>query len=361
MNTLNTLTALKFRPTAIALVISLSVILTGCKAESEAVVIAPVVRPVFIEVVSAVQIADLSFSGTVRSASRADLSFRTSGRIVEILAKEGDSVENNQIIAKLDSIDAQIALTSAHNELINARVEYQRAKTLFEKRQSISKSHFDELTLRFRLAENRYEEAERRLDDTNLRAPFSGVISRTFVDNHVLVQANEVVVSMHDLNDLEAKVQVPESIMSRGGDAVTTYARSSLIPNETYELTLKKYETEPDPVTGTYSITFAVATNKDSRLLPGMNVQLYSSSQQAGLKAIQIPLTAVSPDNLGNQFVWVVDNKNMLQKRTISTGSLNGERVAIESNLRLGEQIVVSGTQNLQEGLVVQPQSVEAL
>ena len=42
------------------------------------------------------------------------------------------------------------------------------------------------------------------------------------------------------------------------------------------------------------------------------------------------------------------------------TGSLNGERVAIESNLALGEQVVVSGTQKLYEGLVVQPKVIEA-
>ncbi|GEM79898.1 efflux RND transporter periplasmic adaptor subunit [Vibrio superstes] len=360
MNNLNTTTAQKFRPTAIAVAMSLTVFLAGCKSESEVVALDPVVRPVFTEVVSTVEVSDLSFSGTVHSASRADLSFRTSGRIVEMLIKEGDSVEENQVIAKLDSVDAQLALTSAHNELMNARAEYQRAKTLFERQQSISKSQFEELTLRFRLAENHYAEAERRLDDTNLRAPFAGVISRTFVDNHVLVQSNEMVVSLHDLNNLEAEIHVPESVMTRDSGALKTFARSSIIPNETYELTLKKYETEPDPVTGTYSITFSVATSENSRLLPGMRIQLYSSAEQLDSKEIQIPLTAINPDNLGNQYVWVVDNENVLRKRTITTGSLNGERVAIESNLQLGEQIVVSGTQNLQEGLVVQPEIVEA-
>ncbi len=108
-----------------------------------------------------------------------------------MLVKEGDQVEEGQLVAKLDSADAEIALTTARVELNNARSEYQRAKTLFEKRQSISKSQFEELTLRFNLAQNQHAEALRRLDDTNLRAPFSGVVSRTLIDNHVLVQSNE--------------------------------------------------------------------------------------------------------------------------------------------------------------------------
>lgn len=360
VNKTSTLTAKTFKPTAIAVAMSLSVLLTGCKPASDATVVDSVVRPVFVEAASAVKVEDLSFNGIIRSASRADLSFRVSGRIVKMLVKEGDEVQQGQLIAKLDSIDAKIALTSAQNELANARAEYQRAKTLFESRQSISKSQFEELTLRFKLAENHYEEAQIRLDDTNLRAPFSGVISRTLVDNHVLVQSNEVIVSIHDLNDLEAKIQVPESVMTRNSDSTATFARSPVIPHESFELTLKKYETEPDPVTGTYAVTLSVKTSENTRLLPGMNVHVYSNSEPTKSKQIQIPLAAVNPDNTGNQYVWVVDENNTLQKRNVVTGSLNGERVAIEANLALGEQVVVSGTQKLHEGLVVQPKIIEA-
>ncbi len=240
MKNSNTLKAQKLRPVAMAMTIALSVLFTGCKSEAEVEVSKPVIRPVFIEVVSNVEVADLSFSGTISSASRADLSFRTSGRVVEMLVKEGDQVEEGQLIAKLDSVDAEIALTSARVELNNARSEYQRAKTLFEQRQSISKSQFEELTLRFNLAQNQHAEALRRLDDTNLRAPFSGVVSRTLIDNHVLVQSNEVVASLHDLSQLDVTIHVPESVMTRNTEATQIFAQSPIAPYEKLSLTLKK-------------------------------------------------------------------------------------------------------------------------
>ncbi len=90
-----------------------------------------------------------------------------------------------------------------------------------------------------------------------------------------------------------------------------------------------------------------------------MNVQVYSSGEDGATTAIQVPLSAVVPDNMGNQYVWVVDGQNTLSKRTVFTGSLNGERVQV-SNLQLGEKVVVSGTQKLLEGIVVRPQVVEA-
>lgn len=355
----NTLKAQKLRPVAMAMTVALSALLTGCKSEAKVEESKPVIRPVFIEVVSNVEVADLSFNGTISSASRADLSFRTSGRVVEMLVKEGDQVEEGQLVAKLDSADAEIALTTARVELNNARSEYQRAKTLFEKRQSISKSQFEELTLRFNLAQNQHAEALRRLDDTNLRAPFSGVVSRTLIDNHVLVQSNEVILSMHDLSQLDVTIHVPESVMTRNTEATQIFAQSPIAPYEKLSLTLKKYETEPDTVTGTYAVTFAVDSTEGSRLLPGMNVQVYSSGENGATTAIQVPLSAVVPDNMGNQYVWVVDGQNTLSKRTVFTGSLNGERVQV-SNLQLGEKVVVSGTQKLQEGIVVRPQVVEA-
>lgn len=359
MKNSNTLAVKKLKPTALVVAMSLSAVLSGCKSEVNTAASEPAIRPVFIEVVSDIGVADLSFNGTIQSASRADLSFKTSGRLVDMLVKEGDHIAQGQVVARLDAADAQIALTSARVERDNARSEYQRAKKLFESRQSISKSQFEELTLRFDLAQNRFDEAARRLEDTNLVAPFSGVVSRTYVDNHTLVQSNEVVLSLHDLNNLEAVIDVPESIMTREQQVEIIYAQSTIEPYKSYDLTLKKYETEPDPMAGTYAVTFAVDTPTDNRLLPGMSVRVYSDQVQSGVQSIQVPLTAISPDNMGNQYVWLVDENNTLHKRTVFTGQLNGERVEVTGNLNKGELIVVSGTRNLTEGLKVRPEIAE--
>ncbi|WP_394202636.1 efflux RND transporter periplasmic adaptor subunit [Shewanella waksmanii] len=347
------------KATAIAVMLSTAALLSGCSPKVDSSTTSDIVRPVYVELASNTAIADLSFNGTIHSASRAELSFRTSGRLVEVLVQEGDYVEKNQLIAKLDDADAKIALSATEIELNNARSEYLRAKTLFENQQSISKSQFEELTLRFSLAKNQHKEAIRRLEDTALKAPFSGVVSRRFVDNHVLVQSNEAIVVLHDLNDLEAVIHVPETLMTRNTQVGQIYAQSTIAPFEQFNLSLKKYETEPDSVTGTYAVTFTVHTDAQSRLLPGMNVHVFSAEVHSDSQTIQIPLSAISPDNMGQQFIWIVDEQNTLQKRQVVTGSLSGERVNIQANLAVGEQVVISGTQNLQVGLLVRPEQVE--
>lgn len=351
---------LTLRPATMLAAISIALVATGCKTENEQITPNSVVRPVLVESVKSSNVADLTFYGEVQSATRADLSFRTSGRLVEMLVTEGNEVEKGQLIARLDSVDAEIALASAQIERDNASAEYQRAKTLYENRQSISKSQLDELTLRFKLAQNRFLEAERRLEDTKLLAPFSGIVSRTYVNNYVLVQGNEPVVSVHDLNNLEVVINVPERLMARNVETPKIYAEVLSNTDKALELTLESYETEPDPTTGTYAVTLSIESTEDNVLLPGMNVRVFSTSAPISDAQIQLPLTAVLPDNLGNQYVWVVADDNTLEKRVVTTGSLNGDRVLIESNLELGEQVVVSGAQSLEAGLEVRPQTVEA-
>lgn len=351
---------LKPRRAAALTAISVSLLAAGCKTESEQTAPNAVVRPVLVESVQSSNVADLTFYGEVQSGTRADLSFRTSGRLVEMLVTEGTQVEQGQLIARLDSVDAEIALTSAQVERDNARAEYQRAKTLYDKRQSISKSQLDELTLRFKLAQNRFLEAERRLEDTKLVAPFSGIVSRTYINNYVLVQSNEPVVAVHDLNNLEVVINVPERLMARNVETPKIYAELLSNTDKVLELRLESYETEPDPTTGTYAVTLGIEPDQDETLLPGMNVRVFSTSASISDAQIQLPLTAVLPDNLGNQYVWVVADDNTLEKRIVTTGSLNGDRVLIESNLELGERVVVSGAQSLEAGLEVRPQLVEA-
>ncbi|WP_394131374.1 efflux RND transporter periplasmic adaptor subunit [Shewanella maritima] len=343
----------------LATAISVSLLLSACSEKPQEEVIETVIRPVFTEIITPTQVSDLYFNGTVQSASQAELSFRTNGQLIELLVGEGSQVNKGDVLAKIDSTDAEIALASTQNELENARIEYERANTLFERLQSISQSQLDELTLMYNLAKNRVSEAQRRVEDTMIKAPFSGIVSRRFVNNHVAIQANEPIISIHDLSSMEVVINVPESVMTREGYNPEIKATSALTPGIMYQLSVKKYETEPDPVTRTYAITLAFDNLQNSRLLPGMNVRVFSDSVE-GEAYITVPLSAITPDNLNNQHIWIVDANNTLQKRTVEVGSLHGDRVQIKSQLNTGEQVVVAGILGLTEGLEVRPMQNEA-
>ncbi len=351
---------LNINPILVAVGLSASVLLTGCKSDQSTEQAAPVIRPAFTETVTAKAVTDLYFNGVVQSSNRADLSFRTSGRLEKLLVKQGDEVSQGQIIAKLDSVDAEITLTAAKNELANTNTEYKRALQLYNGKQAISKSQLDEFKLRNQLSESKLEEAKRRLDDTTLRAPFDGIVSRKLVDNYTQIQSNETIVSIHDLNHLEVVIQVPERIMAQPNGARKVLASSPLFPGTTFDLSIKTFETEPDPATRTYGVTLKFEDTQQVALLPGMTVRVFSVSTEQENGIITVPLSAISPDNTGNQYVWVVDENNIVHRRVIETGSMSGDRVQVTSMLNVGEQIITAGTLGLSEGLEVRPMTNKA-
>ncbi|WP_428795964.1 efflux RND transporter periplasmic adaptor subunit [Vibrio kasasachensis] len=347
---------------ALAMAVSLSIAslaLVGCGEEVKPTVIAPVVKPALTELVSATRGDSLSFNGVVRAAERADLSFRVGGMLTQLLVNEGDRVREGQLLARLDSRDAQTALASAKLELKNTEVEYQRAKAIYEKSKAISKSQLDEITTRYNLAKNRRDDAQRQLDYTEIKAPFDGIIGRRFVDNYVQIQANTPVFTLHDLDDLEVVIYIPDSVMLSSVNGTKAKAEINAIPNHLFDLTLRTYATQADPISQTYAVVLGFDDLQGYRVLPGMAVKVLpaDSDDQQTSTTITLPIIAVVPDNQGKQYVWVVGADNKVSKRYVDVGALSRDRVVIKDHLKVGEQVVIAGMSSLQEGMQIRPMS----
>lgn len=342
---------------ALGLAVSAALI-SGCGTEAKPAQAIPVVKPALTEVITGSSTDQLSFNGVVRAAERADLSFHIGGRLTEIFVNEGDRVARGQTLATLDSRDAEISLASAQLELDNTEVEYQRAKSIYEKSKAISKSDLDDLTTRYNLAKNRRDEAQRQLDYTKIIAPFDGIVGRKLVDNHVQIQANAPVFTLHDLQDLEVVIHIPDSVMLSSLRSTSAFAEISAIPNQMFDLTLRTYATQADPVTQTYAVVLGFDHLNGYRVLPGMTAKVIPSKLQndsSSTQRIAVPLTAVVPDNQGQQFVWVVNGENRVEKRFVDVGALSRDRVVIKDHLTIGDRIVIAGVSSLKEGMEIRP------
>ncbi|WP_394243805.1 efflux RND transporter periplasmic adaptor subunit [Vibrio astriarenae] len=358
----STSSLLSVKKTSLALVISASaLLLAACNGEQVVEEKALTIRPVVTEYITHLEQGEFFFNGVLSASERADLSFRHSGRVIEILVDEGTEVEAGQLLAQLDSSDAEIMVLAAQTEVDNLQAEHRRAQTLFDRQQSISKSQLDEITMRYKLAQSRLKEAQNHLNYTQLRAPFSGVVSRRMVDAHTMVQANESIVAVHDLSQLEVTIDVPERLMTQARPGAELYATTALLPNHQFHLYVKKFETEPNPISRTYSVTLGLSDLDSAPLLPGMSLRVVAQWQHSDASQFNVPLSAISPDNLGSQYLWVVDDNSRVQKRIVETGSLIGDRIQVISSLNEGEQVVVSGVRSLSQDLEVRPMAKEAL
>lgn len=203
------------------------------------------------------------------------------------------------------------------------------------------------------------DSAKLQVEYTTLTAPFSGIVSKRYVDNFQEVQAKQPIVSLDDISSVEILVDVPEIVMAgvREGGAGVAVAEFAAAPGKRYPLTIKEFATRADPTTQTYQIVLEMPQPEDINVLPGMTATVTGSTgeREQGKDIFVVPAIAVTADAAGNAQVWVVDKETMkVTPRPVKTGNLTGtDSIEIVEGLKDGETVAVSGVSRLREGMQV--------
>ncbi|NOQ66952.1 MAG: efflux RND transporter periplasmic adaptor subunit [Desulfobacterales bacterium] len=340
-------------------IFALAFSISGCGKKKEEVEVKEVIRPVKLLTIEGTSTGkEMKYPGRVRASERVDLAFQVAGPLIELPVKEGQSVKKGAIVARILPRDFETEITKAKARALDAEQQFQRYRDLYVKKQ-VSKADFDKYKSQADIAKALQKETEDSLSDTYLRAPFTGVIAKRYVENFEDVQAKQPIVSIQDISEIEVLVDVPESVMAtlkQGGKKIAV-AQFAAAPGKEYPLTLKEYSTEADPRTQTYQVTLLMTQPEDITVLPGMTANVVSTtkSEQAEVSSITIPAAAVFADEAGNSQVWIVNREIMtVNSRQVETGSLIGASdISITSGLEPGESIAVTGVTQLRENMKV--------
>lgn len=340
------------------------VFLSGCSKE-EAPVQEEVARPVKTIVLEASSTVGMrQYPGRVRAASRADLSFEVAGKLNELPVKEGQVVQEGDLVARLDDRDLSANLKSAQAEADNAAANFARGAKLIEDG-FISQTDFDTLRSKRDVTAAELTKAQKAVADTRLIAPFTGRVASRLVENFQDVQAKQPIVRLQDIKQLEILVDIPENrairVREDGRNAVNVHAVFDAAPGREFPLTIKEYSTEANPETQTFEVVFAMPQPESLLLLPGMTAMVWAESSAAGDAAAPdtfvVPATALYADETGKSHVWVVDTQNnTVSMRAVETGDLRGtDSIRVVSGLQAGEMIAVSAVNRLREGMAIRP------
>lgn len=318
-----------------------------------------VVRPVEMTTVGAGEFdAGLRFPGVVRAAERADLAFDVAGRVVELSVREGRRVEAGQLVARLESETALLQLGAAQAQYDNAKVEHERARKLWDEG-IIARAELDRKRTALDVARSTLASARERLDDTRLVAPFSGRITRKYVERFQNVQAKEPIVSLQDLDRLEIVIHVPERIVRGAPRRAAAHAIFDEAPGERFPVRLTSFAAEADPTTQTYEAVLSLTKPSDFNVLPGMPVTVVPETAPEGsdeTPPLSVPLRAVVSKGDDAPFVWVVAPEDgEVARRLLRIGEVSGTRIAVLEGLEPGERIAVSGVHHLRAGMRVRP------
>lgn len=341
------------------IIFSLAISISACSKKKEEVEVKEVVRPVKLLTVEGKSSGQtIKYPGRIRASERVDLAFQVPGPLIELPVKEGQSVKKGDMVARILPRDFETEIAKARARALDAEQQYQRYRDLYVKKQ-VSKADFDKYKSQADIASARQKEAEDSLSDTYLRAPFTGVIAKRYVENFEDVQAKQPIVSIQDISEVEVLINVPENVMitlrqASKGNAVAEFAAA---PGKQYPLSLKEYSTEADPRTQTYQVTLLMKQPEDITVLPGMTANVVGTTQtgQAEVTTITIPAAAVFADEKGNSHVWTVNRDTMtVHDRQVTTGSLTGSSsISVISGIEPGETIAVTGVTQLRENMKV--------
>jgi len=303
--------------------------------------------------------------GRVRASRRADLAFQVSGPLTTFPVEEGDPVKKGEVVARILPRDFKTALVTAKANELEAMHQFNRYKDLYIKKQ-VSKADFDRAKREYDVAQSNVTNAENALKDTYLRAPFSGVIARRYVENFQEVRAKDPIVSLQDVSELDIVVDVPETLMAsvrnRSKGTVVAQVEFAALAGSKYDLTLKEFSTEADAQTQTYRVVLALPAPEGANILPGMTAKVTGrrGAETEGMetdrvdKGFFVPVNAVFADEEDRKFVWVVDPKSMtVERREITVGSVSGSSISVLEGLESGETIVSAGANYLQAGMKI--------
>jgi len=296
--------------------------------------------------------------GTIRAAQQVDLAFQVQGRLIEFPVKEGQTVAEGELLAKLDDRDYRSSLDAINADVRKNRSNLKRAKEMIAK-DFISQVEMDRIQVTYDVSIANQQQAQKALADATLVAPFAGTIAKTLVENFQDVQAKQPILSLQNKTELEILVALSETLIVRkeeDSSAVRAYASFAALPEQQFELFVKEFSTEADPKTQTFEYILGIKDIGKFPILPGMTADVTLERVAGGRMRVVAPLTALVRGDGQGTSVWLVDEASKVRLLPVTTGELVGEdSIEILSGLQPGNRIAVAGVSKLVEGMQVQP------
>jgi RND family efflux transporter MFP subunit len=306
-------------------------------------------------------------TGSVEAWQEATIGAESSGlRLTEVLVDEGDRVSAGEVVARLDSalLNAQLAEQQAAVEQARATLESAESasaraeKLLASKAISAETAEEKATTVKTSRAQLAQAEAAAKrikaeLEQTEIRAPFDGVVSaRPAVVGSIVQNGTELMKVIRD-GRLEVAVLVPEKDLPSitVGQAATVTDASG----RTIQCKVSSIAEKVDPATRLGTIRVALA--EGAGLKPGMFARV--SIEAAASRMLSVAESALVWHD-GKPSVFVVGQDDKVTARTVETRTRKDGRVAIVSGLAEGDTIVIAGAGFLTDGNLVRIGTAEA-
>jgi len=281
-------------------------------------------------------------------------------------------------------------IAEAEAGLRKARLDFERARILYDE-QSLTKTDYDAAQAQLDASEAKYEQAKSQsqamqskvetaqhqtevaqnriktaqageqqasipLEDTILRSPLSGIVLQRKVEVGTLVSAGSVGYSIADVTSVEAVFGVPDLEVSKAkmGDSLPISAEA--VPGEEFRGHITSISPSADANSRVFQVEVTIP-NPLNRLKVGMIASIRTGGDDTMVTAV--PLSAIVRSNNGSDSygVFVLEDqagKPIARLRNVQLGQTYGNTVAITGGVKIGEQVITTGSSLVADGDPVQ-------
>jgi RND family efflux transporter MFP subunit len=286
--------------------------------------------------------------GVAKAFHQANLSSDEGGRIKKFVKDKGYYVKNGGVILEMDNDVLRANLDAA-------KAQYDMAENNFVKQEKIYKenvtSELQYLNAKYErdAAKANYELMKARYERTFIKAPFSGIVDRKYVEMGELVLPGSPIVSLVNMFRIKIEAGVPENFVNRikRGDSVKVIFKD--LQDLEYRAVLSYVGNTITSENRTFPIEIHIS-NQDGKIKPELSAKVFIQIEKFD-SAIIIPEETVTKTDLG--YIVFIEEEGVAKMRVIDIISRTNNKVAVRDGLKEDENLIHVGFQNLVDGTKV--------
>ncbi|MDH3382260.1 MAG: efflux RND transporter periplasmic adaptor subunit [Flavobacteriaceae bacterium] len=297
----------------------------------------------------------LELQGSVNTKNLLVIYPEFSGILTDVYVKEGQNVKKGQLLAKID--DGGLS-----QQLSQLEIQSELAKTTFERQQRLWEQKIGS-ELQFLQAQSNYEaqskavsQLQQQVEKTFVRAPFSGTIDDVITDQGSVVFPGQTqLMRIVNLSNMYIETDVPEKYISKISKNKSVLVEFPVL-GKTMQSKIRQVGHYINPANRTFKVEIAIP-NTEKHIKPNLTAKL-KINDYSNKNAILIPQSIISENAKGEQYIFVVRNKNneneaVAEKIFIKTGQTQGDNIEILNGLISGDEIINEGARSVKDGQAV--------
>lgn len=317
-------------------------------------------RPVVSEIVTANPAGERAFDGVVRGADVVTLAFQTSGRVARLEVEVGDLVEQGDVLAELDGVTleedlaaARASLQAAEAEARLAQQQYDRTETLVDRNVASEatlervRANRDATAAQLESARAQLAQAEDAAAYGTLTAPRAAIVLSTEVEPGTLVSPGTGVVEIAGRSGREAVIDVPADFVELLSPGAVFEVRHHSDDVPPLRATLRLVEPVADSGLDTRRLRLTLHEPTPDYRIGSLVNAVFDTGDNAPL--LTVPRAALAGTTEA-PVVWRVDGDRRVHSVRVTLGRSVGDRVVVTEGLAAGDEVVVRGVGNLEDG-----------